>query len=100
MATSAHSDLPGYMKYTEEGGTHKALYMLIVTDFCLSTVNTFGALYKAVFTSVHSRKGKAKLTQQAAKQCVTKFLESFPGLSPFTQLTIFDEGGIEFMILQ
>ena len=36
--------------------------------------------------------GKAKLTPQTAKQCVTKFLELFPGIVPFTQLTLFDEG--------
>ena len=31
-------------------------------------------------------------TPQAAKQCVTNFLESFPGIFPFTQLSLFDEG--------
>ena len=84
MATTAPRDLPDYRKYTEEGGTHEALPMSIVTEFWLSSVNTFEVLYEAVFTSVYSRQGKAKLTPQVAKQCVTKFLESFPGLSPFT----------------
>ena len=88
MATTALSDLPSYKKYTEEGGTHETLPMSIVTD----SVNSFGALYDAVFTSVYSRQSKAKLTQQAAKQCITKCLESFLGLAPFTQLTLFDEG--------
>ena len=92
MATTALRDLPGYMKYTDEGGTHEALHMSIVTEFWLSSVNTFGALYEAVFTSVYSRQGKTKSTLQAAKQCVTKFLESFSGLAPFTQLTLFSEG--------
>ena len=62
--------------------------MSIVTD----SVNSFGALYDVVFTIVYSRQGKAKLTQQAAKQCVTKCLEPFLGLAPFTQLALFDEG--------
>ena len=91
MARTAPSVLPGFRKYTEEGGIHEELPMSLVTEFWLSTVNTFGALYEAVFTSVYSRKGKSKLTQKAAKQCVTKFLESFPGLAHFTQLTLFDE---------
>ena len=92
MATTVPSDRPGYRNYTEEEGTHEALPMSIVTNFWLSVVNAFGALYEAVFTSVYSRKGNAKLTPQAAKQCVTKFFESFPGLTSFMQLTIFDEG--------
>ena len=92
IARTAPSVLPGFRKYTEEGGTHEVLPMPLVTEFWLSTVNTFGALYEAVFTSVYSRKGNAKLTPQAAKQCVTKFLESFLGLAHFTQLTLFDEG--------
>ena len=92
MATTAPRELPGYRKYTEEGGTHKALSMSIVTEFWLSAVNTFGALYEVVFTSVYSRQGKAKITPPEARQCVTKFLESFPGLVPFIELTLFDEG--------
>ena len=92
METTAPRELPGYRKYTEEGGTHKALSMSIVTEFWLSAVNTFGALYEVVFTSVYSRQGKAKITPPEARQCVTKFLESFPGLVPFTELTLFDEG--------
>ena len=62
MATTALRDVPGYMKYTDEGGTHEALPMFIVTDFWLSPVNTFGALYEAIFTSVYSRQGKTKPT--------------------------------------
>ena len=67
MATSALSDLPGFRKVTEEGGTHEALLMSLVTKFWLSAVNIFEALYKAVFKSVYSRTGKAKLSPQAAK---------------------------------
>ena len=92
MTTTAPRDPPGYRKCTEEGSTHEALHMSIVTKFWLSSVNTFGALYEAVFTSVYFIQSKAKLTPQAAKQCVTKFFESFPGLTSFMQLTIFDEG--------
>ena len=65
MATIAPIDLSGYRKYTEEGGTHETLSMSIITEFWLSVVNIYGALYEAVFTSVYSRKGKAKLTPQA-----------------------------------
>ena len=67
MATTPHSDLPGFRKYIEEGGTHEALYMSLVTEFWLSTVNTFGALYDVVFKSVYSRTGNVKLTPQVAK---------------------------------
>ena len=67
MATTAPSDLPGFRKYIEEGGTHEALPMSLVTEFWLSTVNVFGALYEVVFKSVYSRTGKVKLTPQAAK---------------------------------
>ena len=88
MTTTAPRDPPGYRKCTEEGSAHEALHMSIVTKFWLSSVNTFEVLYEAVFTSVYSRQGKAKLTPQVAKHCLTKFLESFPGLSPFTQLTL------------
>ena len=52
MATTAPRELPGYRNYTEEGGTHEGLPMSIVTEFWLATVNTFGALYEVVFTSV------------------------------------------------
>ena len=41
MAMIAPSDLPGYRKYTDEGGTHKTLPMSTFTEFLLSTVNTF-----------------------------------------------------------
>ena len=92
MATTSSRDLLGYRKYIEKGGTHEALPMFIVTEFWLSVINTFGALYEVVFTSVYSRQEKAKITPPDAKQCVTKFLESFPGLVPFTELTLFDEG--------
>ena len=92
MATTAPRELPGYRKYTEEGGTHEALPMSIVTEFWLTSVNTFGALYEVVITSVYSRQRKSKITPPETKQCVTKFLESFPGLVPFTELTLFDEG--------
>ena len=64
----------------------------IVTEFWLSVVNIFGALYEVVLQSVYSRTCKTKLTPQVAKQYVTKFLKSFPGIVPFTQLTLFDEG--------
>ena len=64
METTAPRD---YRKYTEEGGTHEALPMSIITEFWLSAVNTFGALYEAVFTSVYSRQRKAKMTPPAAK---------------------------------
>ena len=49
MATTVSSNLPGYMKYTEEEETHEALHMSIVTEFWLSAVNTFGTLYEKVF---------------------------------------------------
>ena len=52
MATKAPSDLPGFRKYIEEGGTHEALPMSLVTEFWLSAVNVFGALYEVVFKSV------------------------------------------------
>ena len=48
MATTAPSNLPGYSKYIEEGGTQEALHMSIVTEFWLSIVNTFGALYEVL----------------------------------------------------
>ena len=67
MVTKALSDLPGYRKYTKVKDTHEALPMSIVTEFWLSSVNTFELLYEAVFTSVYFRKGKAKLTPHAAK---------------------------------
>ena len=92
MATTAPTELPGYRKYTEEGVTHEALPMSIVTEFWLAAVHTFGSLYEAVFTSVYSRHGKAKMTPPEAKPCITKFLESFPDLVPFTELTLFEEG--------
>ena len=92
MATTAPCDLPGFRKYTEKGGTHEVLLMSLVTNFWLSTVNKFESLYETVFKSVYSRTGKAKLVPQTAKQCVTKFLESFTGIVSFTQLTLFDEG--------
>ena len=98
MMTTAPSNLAGYRKYTEEGGTHEVLPMSLVTDFWLSTVNTFGPLYEVVFKSVYSKTGKAKLTPQATKQCVTKFLESFPGMIPFTQLTLSMKGKMEITI--
>ena len=90
MATTAPSDLPDYRMYAEERRTYETLLMSIVTEFWLSTVNTFESLYEVVFQSVYSRTG-------TAKQCVAKFLESFPEIAPFTQLTLFDEGKIEFM---
>ena len=92
MANTAPTELPGYRKYTEEGVTHEALPMSIVTEFWLAVVHTFGSLYEAVFTSVYSRHGKAKMTPPEAKPCITKFLESFPDLVPFTELTLFEEG--------
>ena len=93
MATTAHSDIPDYRKYTEEGGTYDVLPMSIVTEFWISAVNTFGGSYEVVFQSVYSRTGKYKLTPQATKKCVTKFLESFPRIVPFPKLTLFDEVG-------
>ena len=75
MATTAPTELPGCRKYTEEGGTHEALPISIVTEFWLATVHTFDALYDVVFTSVYSRHGKAKMTPPEAKPCVTKFLD-------------------------
>ena len=69
--------------------------MSVLTKNWLSVINTFGALYEVVFQSVYSRTGKSKLTPQASKQYVTKFLESFPRIASFTQLILFDEGGNE-----
>ena len=97
MAATEFIDLPGYRKYTEEGGAHEVLHMLIVTEFWISEVNTFGALYEMMFQSVYSRMSKSKLVPQASKQCVTKFFESFPGIFPFTQLILFDEGEMEII---
>ena len=37
IVTTSPSDLPGYEKYTEEGGTHVVLYMSLVTEFWFST---------------------------------------------------------------
>lgn len=65
--------------------------MSTVMEFLLSTVRTFGALCEIVFQSVYPRTGKATPTPQAAKYCVTKFRESFPGISPFTKHSIFEE---------
>ena len=79
---------------------NEVLPMSIVTEFWLSAVNSFGALYEAVFKSVYSRKDKAKLIPQVAKQCVAKILESFLGLAPFTQLTLFDEGEMALLIFE
>ena len=67
MVTKAPRDLPGYRKYIEKGSTHEALPMSIVTEIWLSAVNTLGALYEVVFTSVYSRQGKAKITPPDAK---------------------------------
>ena len=71
--------------------------MSIITEFWFSTVNTFGALYAILFKMEYFRTGKAKLTPQAAKQCVAKFLESFPGIFSFTPLTLFDESKMELI---
>ena len=92
MVTTVPSDLTGYRKYTEEGGTNKVLPMSTVTEFWLSTVNICGVLYEVVFLSVYSRTDKAKPTPEAANQCGIKFLKSFPGIVSFTQLSLFDEG--------
>ena len=67
MATTAPREVSGYRKYTEEGRTHEGLPMSIVTEFWLSAVNTFGALYEVLFASVYSRQGKAKITPPDAK---------------------------------
>ena len=92
MANTALTEIPGYKKYTEDGVTHEALPMTIVTEFWLAAVYTFGTLYEPVFTSVYSRHGKAKMTPPEAKPWITEFLASFPDLAPFTKLTLFEEG--------
>ena len=70
IVTTEPCDITGYRQYEEEGETLESLPMTPVTEFWLSVVNTFGALYEAVFQSVHSRTGKTKHTPDAAQHYI------------------------------
>ena len=51
-------DFTDHRYYAEEGEPKDALAMSLVTEFWSSVMNTFGALYEAVFKSVYSTTAK------------------------------------------
>ena len=94
LATIEPCDIIGYRQYVEDGETLEVLPMSPVTEFWLSAVNTFGALYRAVFQSVYSRTSKLKPTPDAAQYSVKEIYASFPRTVPLTTTSLLEEGEI------
>ena len=80
------------MQYEEKGETLEALSISTVTEFWLSAVNIFWALYEAVFQSVYSRTDKAKFTLATGQHCVKEYYVSFPSIVLFITVSLFQEG--------
>ena len=94
LATIEPCDIIGYRQYVEDGETLEVLPMSPVTEIWLSAVNTFGALYRAVFQSAYSRTSKFKPTPDAAQYSVKEIYASFPRTVPLTTTSLLEEGEI------
>ena len=83
IAATSPSILPECRTYkTNKGEKITAVLVKPLTELCLATVSTFGALCEVAFVSVYSKIGQRKQIPEEARHCVNKVSVVFPGTYP------------------
>ena len=92
MAQTAPHMMAGFTTHTTDGITRGAIPLHKITVFWIATVSTFGALSEDFGPFVYSKDEGVKATPRNAQRCVLAFGEAFPGITQFSQQSLFEEG--------